>query len=402
MPPREIPLDLVSAYTGQSLTREAAFPAAEYVERLARMRGAMARAGLDFALVHNMANLCYLTGHQTPMADWYNCLLVPASGELTLQVCDAGLAVVHTQGVGKLVWVRWDTMSGGAARQTVELLGQYDLTGKRVGLEMRRPGVDPFACEVFRTSFPETEFVDATELVLRLRAVKSPAEIACLREAARITVAGITSALGAIKPGVTENDIAAAGSEAMIRAGSEFFSIEPFVRTGARAAMAHATYKRTPVRAGDAVILEFGGVYQRYSAPLYRTAVVGRPSERLQRLSDICLETLNRLYGNIRPGRTMHDVAEATVKALETVESDTEVNPHHGYSVGIGFPPDWVEHSMFIRRGAEDVLQPGMTFHTPRALRIPGLTSAGFSETILVTDTGCEPLTNHPRELCVI
>jgi Xaa-Pro aminopeptidase len=209
------------------------------------------------------------------------------------------------------------------------------------------------------------------------------------------------AAAGAIRPGATENSIAAAVCEAMIAAGSEFFSIDPHVRAGARSSMPHATYKRTAVKPGDSIVLEFGGVYQRYTAPLFRTGVIGRPPDRLKRLAEVSLGMLEVLYENIRPGRTMDDVARTTAKRLEGLEPDVGFNQNHAYAVGIGFPPDWVEHSVFIRPGSPHVLAPGMTFHTPRSFRVPGVLYVGFSETIVVTETGCEPLTRFPRELIV-
>jgi Xaa-Pro aminopeptidase len=361
----------------------------------------MAERDLDLLVLHNMANICYLTGYETPMCDWYTCLLVPAAGELTLHACDVGLAVVHTR-LQNIEWVRWDTMGQGTG-QLVEAIRASGSGRRRVGLEMRRPGLNAHTYAQLLAQVPEVDFVDATDVVLRVRMIKSPEEIQCLRQAAGYTAAGIRAAIAAARPGATENTVAAAASEAMIRAGSEFFSIDPHVRTGVRASLAHATYRRTPVRTGDTLILEMGGVHHRYTAPLYRTVVVGRPSDRVSRLAAVCLEALACLYENIRPGRTFDDAARAADHILTAADEEAEVVPSHGYSVGLGFPPDWVEHSTFIREGCPDVFQPGMVFHTPRSLRVPGVTSAGFSETVMVTARGCEPVgTQVARELVTV
>src|SRR5262245_42260630 len=89
------------------LPSEAAFPREEYAARLAHVRRAMAAVGLDLLLVHSLPNICYLTGYQTPLSDWYHCLLVPAQGTLTLQVCDGELAQVNTH-VERIVPVLWE------------------------------------------------------------------------------------------------------------------------------------------------------------------------------------------------------------------------------------------------------------------------------------------------------
>jgi Xaa-Pro dipeptidase len=393
-------MNLVEQFRDRNLPNISAFSVPEYEDRLRRTRSAMAERGIDLLLVHNMANVCYLTGYETPMSDWYVCLFVPAAGALTLHACDVGLAIVHSW-FKNIVWVRWDTMGLGAT-QLIDAVQGHGGSGKRVGLETRRPGLNVQTYVQLKKSFPDTDFVDATDVVSRLRIMKSSAELDCMRKAAHYTDAGISAAVAAARTGVTENDVAAAASEAMISAGSEYFSIDPLVRTGKRTSMAHATYRRNTVENGDPMILEMGGVHSRYTAPIYRTISIGPPSARLSRLAEGCLNALECLYEYIRPGRSFEDAARAAEKVLVGVDADAEVVPSCGYSVGLGFPPDWVEHSTFIRTGCEDVFQPGMVFHTPRSLRVPGVMSAGFSEAIVITANGCEPLSQLPRKLLIV
>ncbi len=396
------PVDILGQYRAHPVPKEMAFSEAEYRERLARVRVAMAAQGLDLLLLHHLPSVCYLTGYQTPVSDWYTCLVVPPDGDLTLQVCDfeVGLALVHST-VERILSVRWNRMDE-AATQLVDFLREADLDGKRVGIEPRRTGLTPQAYQLLRDRFPGARLVDASDLVPRVRAVKSAAELDCLRQAGRFSVAGLEAAIGALRPGVTENALAAAAAEAMIAAGSEFFCSDPWVRAGHRSGIIHATYKRHFIKPGDPVIIELGGVYQRYTAPVYGTAVIGRPPERLRRLADAALATVALLYEHVRAGRTAHEVARAAARGLEGVDREVYLSEYHAYPVGLGFPPEWPENSIWIVEGSEEVLQAGMTFHGVRSLRIPGLMAAGFSETIAVTETGCEILTPHRRELAVV
>lgn len=380
--------------------KEMAFSEAEYAQRLARVRTAMDAARLDVLLVHSMPNICYLTGYQTPLSDWYQCLIVPRNGDVTLQVCDPELAQMNAQ-VANIVTVRWDRMDD-AADQLVELLRGMGADGKRIGLELRRPGLNAFTAQTLHKGLAKAAFEDASPLVLDLRATKSPAEIECMRIAARFTSIGMAAGIAAIRAGATENDVGAAANAAMLAAGSEFFSIEPIVRAGWRSSVVHATCKRSFLKPGDPVFMEFGGVYQRYCAPLLRTAVIGKPSAPVRRLADAALRALDLLYANVRPGRVVDEVGRAAAKGYEGIGPEVRTREYHAYSVGISFPPVWVEHSIGIAEGSNAVLQPGMTFHTPRSLRIPGAFATGFSETILVTETGCEILTDHPRELAIV
>ena len=73
-----------------------------------------------------------------------------------------------------------------------------------------------------------------------------------------------------------------------------------------------------------------------------------------------------------------------------------------GYSIGIGFAPDWGEgHILSLKTPDPTPLEPGMVFHISPALLVPAECGVGFSETVLVTDTGVEVLTSFPRQLVV-
>jgi Xaa-Pro dipeptidase len=130
-----------------------------------------------------------------------------------------------------------------------------------------------------------------------------------------------------------------------------------------------------------------------------RTLVMGRPSAIAERIIEANLATLDLLYGNVKAGRTAHEVAVATQRGVGRLEGEIFRSGHFGYSVGLGFPPTWTDGPMYIAEGNHRELEPGMTFHTPFSWRIPKQFVIGTSETIAVTEAGCEILTRVPREV---
>jgi Xaa-Pro dipeptidase len=247
--------------------------------------------------------------------------------------------------------------------------------------------------------------------VLYFRAVKSPAELAHIREAARITDIGMQAGLGAIGAGKTDNDLFMASVAAMAGSGSEYLSIQPLVYVGPWTTLTHVTAKRRSLKVGDTATIELTGVYHRYSAPLFRTGVVGQPSDLVKRLVDYCLTRLSLFYENARPGRAASEVANAVAEGVKEIEPPEarEYRVKTGktlvgaaYAVGIGFPPDWVEHSTFITEKHDRPLEPGMVFHTPTGAGVLNEVGVSFSETMVITETGCETLSKLPRELTVV
>ncbi|MFQ5872807.1 MAG: M24 family metallopeptidase, partial [Dehalococcoidia bacterium] len=153
------------------------------------------------------------------------------------------------------------------------------------------------------------------------------------------------------------------------------------------------------LKVGDTVFLEFGGCYQRYTAPMMRTAVIGEPSDKVKRVTGAVKDTFKRLLEAIKPGRTCHEVALDAHKGFAAIDSEVFFNGAFGYNVGVGFPPDWVEGLVFIAEGIDQPLLPGMVFHLPICLRVPGRFGVGLSETIAVTESECEILTEKERGL---
>ena len=381
------------------IPQELAFPRIEYAQRVARTRAAMDEAGLDLLLVHSLPDICYLTGFQTPLSDWYHCLILPRQGAPVLQVCDPELAAMHSY-IDTLLPVSWESMDAAPAQLAEHLLA-IGAERSRIGVQRRRPGLNPDTEQHLRTALPEASFIDASPLVPAVRAVKSEAEIVALKAAARLSRVGMEAAITSIHAGVSENEVAAAAAQAIIAAGGEYFSIEPIVRAGKRSGVTHATPKRSLIQPGDAVLMEIGGVFQRYCAPLLRTAVIGPPSARLRHLADTSLAAMDLLFDHLRPGRTVGEVATSAMRSLAGLDTAVRMRGYFGYAVGIGFPPSWVERSVEIAVGRDDVLLPGMVFHTHRVLRIPGVMGVGFSESVLITESGYELLTAHPRQLII-
>jgi Xaa-Pro aminopeptidase len=248
---------------------------------------------------------------------------------------------------------------------------------------------------------PAASLVEADDLLVPIKAIKSPAEIAYLREAARLSTLGMEGALGAAAPGQTENDLAALASQLMIAGGSEYMCIEPFVTAGRRSGVPHSTFRRNTLRPGDAVLLEVGACVCRYTAPLMRTVALVPVPAAVRRAAAACRDSLNVLIEYMRPGAVARDVAARARVAWLPLCQELIWHGIYAYSVGLGFPPDWNDAPLCITENADFVLEPGMCFHATTSLRQPAAFGVALSETVLIAEQGNEVLTGTPRDLCV-
>ena len=390
-----------------SIPRELSFSSDEYADRLTRVREKMAAHEIDVLLVHSAVDLCYLTGYQTLWPDAYACLILPLSDQPFMQVgeIEAACAVLHgeIEDFELFDWVAADT----APTQLATILTDRGYGRCHIGvqsgrIEMGNRGpLDARLMDVLRAKLDSAQFVDATLLMFDVRVTKSPAELVYMRTSAKITMAGIDAAVDAVEPGKTENDIAAIAAKVMIEQGSEFFSIDPIVNAAHRTGYFHTTFKRHPISAGDPVQLEFGACYHRYTSPVMRTVLTAKPTELQQRMIDTQLAALETLYGAVRAGRSTRDVTNEVMAVVGSLEGEIFRSGHFGYSIGLGFPPTWTDGPAYLSATRDIELLEGMTFHTPSAWRVPKQFVIGTSESIAVTETGCEIITSQERNVIV-
>ncbi|XGA79778.1 Xaa-Pro peptidase family protein [Halomonas sp. CH40] len=374
---------------------ELPFPRAEFAARLARTRSLMQAAGRDALLLTDPADIFYLTGYHTFEVSVHTALVVTAE-RVTLQVpsIETGPAVV-TATVDEILGYRWEGID-----EVIAPLADLLAPCHAIGLDAFSAGLRFGVIQPLQERLGSERFhPDGGNILDGQRLVKRELELDCLRESARITAAGLAAAEAIIAPGMTDNDIAAEGARALIAEGSEFMSLQPIVTSGRRISVIHVNHKRTPIAPGDPVFLEFGSAYQRYTAPMMRTAVAGRASTEMQAVRDTCRGIYEALISTMRPGNTFDDAAKAAEAVLAPHAQRLFFSGVFGYAVGAQFPPSWVEGTGYIARGQQRVFEENMVFHLPICLRLPGQWGIGISDTVRVTAQGGVALTNNDWQI---
>lgn len=361
----------------------------------------MAGRELDVLLVHTPENIYYLTGYQTPGYYTYQCMVVPIEGEPVVFT-----RFMEEENVRALSWIDasdhyLDTQN--PASETCRLLRERGLAGRVIGIEERAWFLTVAELRTLRAGLPEAEFQDASGLVEQLRVVKSEQEIEYIRQAARVCEAGMRHAIEAAAEGRTENDLAIALYTGSIEAGGEYMSLPPFVASGARSALAHATWSGRRFEPGEVVFLEHCGTVHRYSASLIRMVSIGPPSDRLRRMDEAARQGLRAAIDSIGPGVPAAEVDRACRRKIEALGFGEIFRHRTGYSIGVSFPPDWGEGQILsLKESEQRPLEPGMTFHLVPILMEHGLAGIGCSQTVLVTGDGCEVITNFDEPMHIV
>ena len=388
---------------------EPAFPKAEYDLRLAKVKASMEAAGLDSLVVTEPANMGWVTGYDGWSFYTPQCLLVALDLDepvLIVRGMDANAGKVTTYlDHGNILgypdhYVQ--QMDRHPMDWVAEEMSRRGIASGTVGLEMDSYYFSPMGYEHLKSGLPNCTFQNGQGVVNWCRSIKSEAELAYMRDAARIIEHTMRIGIEAVTPGIRQCDAVAAIYEASIKGidgiGGDYPAIVPMLPTGFGASTPHLTWSDAPFKTGEATILELAGVGRRYHCPMARTVSLGKPPQKLQDASDVICDGIAAALDAAKPGATCAEVELAWRRVL--AKSGFEKESRIGYSVGLNYPPDWGEHTMSLRPGDETVIQPNMTFHM-----IPGLMlddcGIEISECFRITETGSECFYDFPRPMVV-
>ncbi|NJP38600.1 M24 family metallopeptidase [Alkalicoccus luteus] len=385
------------------------FDIQEYQERLLKTKERMAERDIEVLLVTDPANMNYLTGYDAwsfyvhqmvviiidePQPLWIGRYLDANGARVTTWIYDENIIAYPDYYVHSDVYHPMSFIG--------EILTQIGHGNRRTGVEMDSYYFSAKAFMKLQQALPNAVFTDGDLVVNRVRIVKSTQEIAYMERAAQIADKAMSSGVDNIRIGSRENDAAAHIYYSMISGtedyGGDYPSIVPLIPSGKNTGVPHLTWSDRPFEEGDSTIIELAGCYKRYHVPLARTVTIGTPDDRLQQLTPIVQEGIAAVLDAAKPGATCSDMEKAwrTTIGKYGIEKEARL----GYSVGLGYPPDWGEHTASIRRGDETVLEPNMTFHLIPALWFDQY-GIEISETLRITETGSTTFSKYPRELIV-
>lgn len=372
----------------------------EMRERRAGATREMARRRLDALLMFRQESMYYLTGYDTFGYVYFQCLVLTADGRTAIltRAPDLRQARFTSDVADVRVWV--DREGATPVDDLEVLLADLGLSGKRLGVEYDAYGLTAANGRLLDAGLSGfATLTDASDLVTRLRLIKSEAEIAYVRRAAELADAAWAAALDTARPGAFEGDILAAMHGAVFKGGGDDPGNEFIIGSGPGAMMCRYFSGRRTLDATDQLTLEFAGTYRHYHSCLMRTIPIGTTRPRQSELFAAARDALLACEATLKPGRTVADVFDAHARTLDEAGlSQFRLNAC-GYSLGTTFAPNWMDKPM-IYAGNPLVLAPGMVFFLHMIIfdDAAGLAMT-LGRTSLVTSQGSEVLSKAPLEL---
>jgi Xaa-Pro dipeptidase len=384
----------------------------EHASRLQKLRTSLEREGLDAVVVFGPTRIAYLTGFFFAATERPIALVVPRETEPCMLI--PKLETEHLQQQApqiKEVMVYPEYPGGGSGRHPLmallELLKSQNLTTSRLaadldGYEHRWGYRGPRLSALLGQAVPER-----LELIDDLRMVKSPAEIALIQEAARwgdhahrlmqdliFTGANELEVSQAASLQATQDMLSALGSRYVPKSREGKPANAMFIR-GVNTALPHGLHGGGGVQTGDVLVTGAYGVVGGYESELERTMIVGEPSNEFKRYFAAMLAAQDKAFAALRPGRLCSEVeAEISGFIVNELGLGALMRHHTGHAFGL----EGHEHP-FLDLDDHTPIEPGMIFSLEPGLYVPGFAGFRHSDTVLVTDTGCQNLCAYPRDL---
>lgn len=376
------------------------FTEQELADRRKRTQAAMAEQGLDGMLIFRQESMFYLTGYDTFGYVFFQCLYLGQDGQMMLLTRSADrLQAHHTSDIKDIrIWV--DGPDARPADVLKGILSEFGLTGKRLGVEWEAYGLTARNGQRLSAAlggFYQLE--EASDLVSKLRVVKSPAEIKYVRKAAELADDAYDAALATTAPGAFEGDILAAMQGAVFKGGGDYPGNEFIIGSGPDALLCRYYSGRRHLSVDDQLTLEWAGVDRHYHAAMMRTFVLGRMNPAQLAMYAAASEALEAVQAAIKPGNTFGDAFAAHVRVFENAGMKDHCLNACGYSLGTTFAPNWMDWPMLYANNPV-AFAPGMVVFCHMILfdERKGLAMT-LGETVLVTDTGHERLSRSSLDL---
>ena len=367
----------------------------------------MQKKGIDLLVSQDPANMNYLTGYDAWSFYYAQCVLVHINEDEPIcfvRAQDGGGAYIKTYLQDKNI-IEYDekyihTWPLHPYKYLVEIIKKRKWDNLNIGLEMDSHYFTAFCYETIKKGLPNAKLKDAERLVNWVRVVKSNAEIKLIQSAARIVESGMRTAFKSINPGVRQCDAVADIQKALFNGtkefGGDYPSIATLLPTGKGTSASHLTHTDEKFISGEATIIEIAGAYKRYHCPMARTVLLGEKDQKKIDTMKATNEALDAGISATKPGNTVDDVAQKFWGVLNKYNIKKESRT--GYSIGIGYPPDWGEQTFNILKGDKTILQPNVTFHMIAVMQF-GDWGVEASEAVRVTENGSELFCNLSREL---
>jgi len=378
------------------------FSKEEFAERQHRTVEQLKNRQLDGLLMFRQESMYYLSGYDSFGYVFFQCLYLGTDGRLMLLTRSPDLRQARHTSIIEDIRIWQDRADADPAVQLKSILEEFACQGQKLGVEYDAYGLTAKNGKLLEAALADFCFLeDASDIVSRLRVVKSAAEMQYVRQAAELADLAHDEALRLTGTGADEGDILAAMQGVIFAGGGDYPGNEFIIGSGEDALLCRYKSGRRKLDDQDQLTLEWAAAYRHYHAAMMRTIPVGRATERHQKMHQVTTDAMEACQAALKPGRPIGEVFDAYARVCDKAGMQKHRLNATGYSMGTTFAPNWMDWPMFYH-GNPIIAAPNMVFFLHMILMDSDTHHAMcFGHTVVVTETGCESLSKRSLDLVV-
>jgi Xaa-Pro dipeptidase len=378
------------------------FSTEEFTQRNRRTMEALKSRNLDGLLMFRQESMYYLSGYDSFGYVFFQCLYLGADGRMMLLTRAPDLRQARHTSLIEDIRIWTDGSDVNPAMQLKRILDEFGCKGRRLGVEYDAYGLTAKNGKLLEAALSDFCILeDASDLVSRLRVIKSAAELEYVRKAAELADCAYDEAYRLAGPGANEGDILAAMQGVIFSGDGDYPGNEFIIGSGKDALLCRYKSGRRKLDLQDQLTLEWAAAYRHYHAAMMRTIPIGQATERHKKMHLVTLDAMDACLEALKPGRPIGEVFDAYARVCDTSGMRDHRLNATGYSLGTTFAPNWMDWPMFYHANPV-IAEENMVFFLHMILMDSDTHHAMcFGHTVVVTETGCEVLSKRSLDLVV-
>ena len=379
------------------------FSKEEFSNRKEKTLNSMKNEGVDALIMFRQESMYWLTGYDTFGYVFFQALVLDQKGNVILLTRAPDLRQAqNTSNISDIrIWV--DKDGANPADDLKIILDELNLKGKKIGVEYEAYGLtgrNALRLNSVLQNYCSIE--DKSELITKLRVIKSNEEISYVKKAANLADKSLDEVWKHAKAGVSESKILAEMNRVIFEGGGDYPANEFIIGSGKNALLCRYQAEKQILNNQDQLTIEWAGTYRHYHSAMFRTIPIGKADPKHHKMHEACVEALTNCENKLKPGNKIGEVFDVHAKTFDDRGFKNSRMNASGYSLGATFSPNWMDWPM-LYTGNPYEIQPGNIFFMHMILMdSENQLAMNLGETYLVTEKGNERLGQQKLDLTIL
>ena len=380
------------------------FTKEEFSIRKSKVVAELKKQNLDAILMFKQESMYWLTGYDTFGYVFFQTLILTSKGDIVLFTRAPDLRQAQNTSIIKDIRIWVDNENSNPSDELKNILSELNLEKSNLGIEYEAYGLTGRNAIRLNNSLKDFAVLhDKSELVSKLRVIKSDEEIKYVRKAAELADKALDEVWKNAKAGVNEGKILAEMQKVIFEGGGDYPANEFIIGSGHNALLCRYQAEKRILSNPDQLTIEWAGTYKHYHSAMFRTIPIGKADPKHYKMYEACIEALTKCEKKLVSGNTVGEVFDTHAKTFDDLGYKKSRMNACGYSLGATFSPNWMDVPPMIFANNPLILKPGMIFFMHMILMdSENQLAMNLGETYLVTEKGNDRLGKQKLDLVVL